>query len=606
VEFDDRVRVAPGNAAVSNGSNSSVVAGGPRANGHVLVIPLRAGLDDGAYSVRWSIVSDDGHIERGVLAFGVGAGTPSPQSVLGASANLSWSNLVLRSLYFLGLLAAAGATVFWLLTRRVLGDRVRTPLAHLVFFALLTAFLGGSGMLHAAPPGTRFALVLKVAVTVALAGAAAAALAPAVSALIFVAAACSLALLVAPTLAGHALDRDQPRVLAALIDLAHVTSAAVWLGGLLALVYVLPRASDEGPARATAVRRFSTSALIAVVVIALSGLGRSLTELSAVDQLWTTSYGQTLIVKTAIFLPLVGLGWLNRSFLLGAFGRLRRSALIEITLLVGVVVAVAVLTEIRPGTAAHPARMSPVAVATPATLPPRDAVVEGRALGTLALAVARTPTSATVTLLGPDGTGVDGRRVTVDGTAAASCGSGCYRAPAGIAEPLTIGVGNRMLEFQLPVHAANAHRLLQRVTRAYRAARTAVFDEHLASAPNSGSTTRFEVVAPDRLAYRTQNGPSAIVIGLQRWDRDSPRAPWVKSAQTRLDVMHPYWGSPTNVHLVAPHVLTFLDRRVPAWFRVTLAGDRLKRVEMTAAAHFMVDSYVGIDVPVVVSPPPSR
>jgi len=51
-------------------------------------------------------------------------------------------DLVLRTLFFFGVLAAAGATVFGLLTRGMLGDRIRAPLAHLLFFALLAAFLG--------------------------------------------------------------------------------------------------------------------------------------------------------------------------------------------------------------------------------------------------------------------------------------------------------------------------------------------------------------------------------------------------------------------------------------------------------------------------------
>jgi copper transport protein len=605
VEFDDSVHVAPGNAAVTNDTNSSVLGGPPRVAGHELIIPLRSGLANGVYSVRWSIASNDGHREQGVLAFGVGVGAASPTSVLGASAPLSWSNLVLRVLAFFGVLAAAGATVFWLLNRRQLGDRIRVPLAHLLFFALLAAFLGGSGMLHASPPGTRFALVLKVAITVALVGGAAAALAPAVPLLLFVAGGCSLALLAAPTLAGHALDRDQPRVLAPLVDIAHIASAAVWLGGLLALVYVLPRASDEGTARESAVRRFSTSALVAVMVLGLSGFGRALTELSAVHQLWTTSYGQTLIVKTALFVPLVGLGWLNRTLLIRAFARLRRSALVEISLLAAILIAVAVLTEIRPGAATQPAKAAPVAVAQPVTLPPLNAVVEARELGSLALAVARSRGTVTVTLLGSDGTGVNGRNVTVDGAPTSPCGSGCYRAVA-VAGGLSIGIDGRRLAFDLPAQASDAQALLQRVTQAYRHARTAVFDEHLASSSTNGGTTRFKVIAPDRLAYQTRGGPAAIVIGARRWDRDRVGAPWVRSAQTRLNVMQPYWGKPTNVHLIAPNVLTFLDRRVPAWFRVTLRGNRPSRVEMTAAAHFMVDRYVGFDVPVVISPPPSR
>ncbi len=603
VMFDDRIRVAPGNAAVSNSSSASVVAGRPRVSGHELIIPLRAGLADGVYSVRWSVASDDGHREQGVLAFGVGAGSAVPQSVLGASAALSWNNLVLRALFFLGVLAAAGATVFGLMTHGVLGNRLRVPLAHLLFFALLAAFLGGSGMLHSSPPGTRFALVLQVAITISLVGGAAAALAPTVPLLLFVAGLCSLALLVAPTLAGHALDRDQPRVLAALVDLGHIGAAAIWLGGLLALVYVIPRASDDGPARAAAIRRFSTSAFVAVIVLGVSGLGRALTELSAVSQLWTTSYGQTLLVKTALFVPLLGLGWLNRSLLIGVFARLRRSALFEITLLLGIVVAVAILTELRPGTAQR-AVAAPV-VAQPPTLPPRDAVVDARELGSLAVAVARTPEAVTVTLLGPDGTGVDGRNVTVSGAPTSRCGSGCYRA-AGVPGELRIGVDASVIPFGLPARASDATNALRRVTSTIRNAKTIVFDERLSSSPRNASISRFKVVAPDRLSYVTKGGPAGIVIGARRWDRERPGAPWVESSQTPLEVTEPYWGTPSNVHFVAPNVLTFLDRRIPAWFRVILVRGLPVSGEMTAAAHFMVDRYVGFDVPVDISPPPSR
>ncbi len=66
-------------------------------------------------------------------------------------------------------------------------------------------------------------------------------------------------------------------------------------------------------------------------------------------QLWSTSYGRALIAKTALFIPLVALGWLNRTLLLGMFARLRRSVLVELTVCVGIVIAVAVLTELRPG-----------------------------------------------------------------------------------------------------------------------------------------------------------------------------------------------------------------------------------------------------------------
>ena len=598
VEFDDTVRVAGGNAAVSNASSQSVLGGPPSAGGRTLTLPL-GHLRHGAYSVRWSIVSDDGHREQGVIAFAVGEGSAAPSSVLGAGVPLTWSDILLRTLYYLGVLVAGGAALFALVNRRTLGRTLERPLGHMLFFALLFAFLGASGIVHTAPPGTRYALVLKVAITVSLAGGGAAALAPTVPRLLPVAGACSLALLLAPTLAGHALDRNQPQWLSVPADLAHVAGAAAWLGGLVSLVYVLPRAA--GAARGEAVRRFSRTALVAVLVIAASGLARALTELSAVSQVWTTSYGRALIVKTAVFLPLLGAGWMNRTFLVRAFDRLRRSASVEVVAIAGVVIAVAVLTELRPGRELPRALAAP-AVARPPALPPRDAVVDARELGDLVVAVARQPGRATVTLVGTGGTGVDGRPVRVDGQSARPCGSGCYRAPA-TGVRIRISVGPDTLVFSLPLRAPDASALLARATRAFRASRTIVFDERLASSPTNAQTTRFTVVAPNRLAFSTKDGPSAVVIGAQRWDRAGAGAPWIRSPQTPLDVTQPYWQSPTNVHLVAPRTITFLDRRIPAWFRVTLANGRPAVSRMTAAAHFMVDRYVGFDGPATVSPP---
>src|SRR5581483_4857459 len=271
------------------------------AHGSKLELPLQPNLRRGAYTVRWSIVSEDGHREEGVIAFAVGAGSAAPHAVLGAGVPLTWSDVLLRTLYYFGLLAAAGAAAFGLLARRLLGEALARPLAQLLFFAFLSAFLGGSGIVHTAPPGTRYDLVVRAALTVSLIGGAAAALAPNVPRLL---------LLAAPTLSGHALDPGQPRVLSVVADLGHLAAAAMWLGGLLALVYVVPRATEDGAKRLAAARLFSTSALCAVVVLAATGLARALTELSVLSQIWSTSYGRALIVKTALFVPLLAVGWL--------------------------------------------------------------------------------------------------------------------------------------------------------------------------------------------------------------------------------------------------------------------------------------------------------
>jgi copper transport protein len=606
--FDDSVRSASGNEIVNNETRASALAGKARVSGRDLILPLRRDLPNGDYSVRWSIVSQDGHHEQGVLAFGVGEGRAPPQPVLGASTPLAWNTVVLRTLYLLGILIGVGVAVFWLLARRTLGARLQRPVAHLLFFAMLAVFLGGSGIVHDAPSGTRYALVLRVVVTLSLVAGAAAALAPVYPRMLAVAAGLALTLGVAPTLSGHALDRTQPRLFSVPVDIAHTLSAAVWFGGLVALVFALPRSGADDEERDTIVARISTAALAAVIVLAFTGLGRALTEVGGITEIWSTSYGRALLVKTAIFGPLLLLGWLNRTRLLGAFARLRRSALLESVLLLAIVAVVGVLTELRPGdeAAASATASAPLQAAKPATLPPRDAVVAARALGSLAVAVARTPARTTVTILGPDGTGTDGRAVRVDGRSAAPCGSGCYTTPASAAPVVRVQVDERSMTLRVPPRAPDAAAELRQITRDVRASKSIVFDETLRSNPRNATTTRFTAVAPNRLSYVTRGGPAAIVIGARRWDRDRPGAPYVESSQTPLDVIQPYWESPTNVHRIAPGVLTFLDRRIPAWFRLELGPKRPRLLRMTAAAHFMVDRYVGFDVPATVSPPPSR
>ena len=73
--FDDVVHVGPGVAAVRNG-DGSVLGGHARTHGRVETIPLRPGLEDGVYTVRWSVVSDDGHLVEGVVPFRIGSGGP--------------------------------------------------------------------------------------------------------------------------------------------------------------------------------------------------------------------------------------------------------------------------------------------------------------------------------------------------------------------------------------------------------------------------------------------------------------------------------------------------------------------------------------------------
>jgi copper transport protein len=347
VRFDDVVRVAPGNAAVRNGG-ASVLAGRARAHGRQIVLPLRDGLRDGDYSVRWSAVSDDGHIIQGVLAFSVGTGRPPPPPTLRVTNDVGFGTVFSRWVFFAGLLVGAGLALFDLLVwRPIARSDIRTGW---IALSLAAMFVSSHGLVRASHAGvaTRFGLTVQIASAIAATGAAAAAIAVADRSAAPFGIVLAVLLLPVPTVAGHALDPGRSW-LEVPVDILHVTAAAVWVGGLFALVVIVPREGVPSEIVQRAARRFSTFALAAVVAVALTGAVRALAELSALSQLWTTSYGRAILAKTAIFALLLGLGAVSRTTVREGAGRLRNVVRLELVLALALVVAVAILTSLRPG-----------------------------------------------------------------------------------------------------------------------------------------------------------------------------------------------------------------------------------------------------------------
>jgi hypothetical protein len=100
-------------------------------------VPVRRALADGAYSVRWAVISDDGHLESGVLAFAVGLGRPVPSPALTAEATQPTAgDVASRWLFLAGVLAAVGISLFALVTR-VADERIAVTLSSA---AVLAAF----------------------------------------------------------------------------------------------------------------------------------------------------------------------------------------------------------------------------------------------------------------------------------------------------------------------------------------------------------------------------------------------------------------------------------------------------------------------------------
>ena len=613
IVFDDPVRVGTRNAAIRNADGVSVLAGQPFVKrSRTLVIPLQPNLRNGDYTVRWSIVSDDGHNEEGVIAFGIGRGAKPPTAALGTRATVTWQQVAMRFTFFLGVLSAVGATLFALV---VLGRPVAEELrrhAILLGASFLIAFIGADALIRAtAGSGTRFERVLDVAAVVAVVGALAAFCALWRAWAIYGAWAAAAVLFVCPTLSGHALDGDQPRLLAPLGDLLHLGAAAVWVGGLASLLLVLP----AGERRGEAARRFSGFAIPMVLVLVAGGASRALTQLDSVSQLWDTSYGRTILVKSALLLVLVVLGWMNRRGLAAGFSRLGGLALAELLVLLGLVGAVGVLTDLRPGTARATApKPTAPRVPKPPPAPPARAFVDAGQAGPLAVGFAYEGGRAIVTLTNGSGDGVEGTPVTIDGRPGTDCGRGCFAAPA--AGPrVAVGVGRTSLDFTVPATLRPAGAEVNRLRRDYDGLSSIVIDERLSSGPGSLQVSRFREVAPDRMAYtivagrnRTLVGTQGIVIGDRRWDK-LPGGRWLEGPQSPLTLPKAYWtAAARNAYFTGANEVTFYDPSFPGWFRLRFdpATGHVTALRMVATAHFMQHRYSGFDRPSSISPPPAR
>ncbi|MDX6532717.1 MAG: copper transport protein [Gaiellales bacterium] len=418
LRFDQQIRPVANGTKVQNASGESVIGGDPQPDPNdvtTLVIPLKGGLEDGDYTVRWQIVSTDGHIISGIYAIGVGAGRAPPQAV-SEETPTDWLFLISRFVYFAGLLLLVGGVAYRVAVHapvaaevdgepgRMMGVRERHRANQLLAASAVLVLAGGwvaltrqgaqvagvsfweafdhRGPVASALDATRFGrqfgrgidVTAVFTILVALAYAAAGYDRRLTYALSLPAAAAGMWALAAPGIAGHAGDPGRgPLVMG--LDAIHVAAAAAWIGGLAQLTWVTPHATRgladdvRDRVRTAIAGRFSRIALCSVAVLSATGVARAFWELDSITQVWTTSYGRVLMLKIALLVVILAIASQSRR-LLGRFQSLRRSVAAELAVAAGVVAAVALLTNLPPGStpAAGEAATNAAAPGGPATV----------------------------------------------------------------------------------------------------------------------------------------------------------------------------------------------------------------------------------------------
>jgi copper transport protein len=318
LHFDQLVKVLPGSIKVMNGVGKQFALTS-RVEGRNVVAGVRP-LKLGAYTVRWRAISADSHVVSGVWTFGVRVPAPAVANAYGAGGPTTTEHLV-RWLWFLGLALTIGAlglriiclrglAVPLALERRIvvasgLGAVVSLQ-AGIAAFSLraedalqlpFSSFLYGD---LSPMTATRFGQAFVV-MTLGFA---------LVLALLFLAwlldrtdllvPAFVLALVFAGGLSwsGHdALDPGSSWK-TAIADWVHIAAASVWIGGLATMVGLVWYGAPQ--LRRQAFLNFSRMATVLIALVLGAGTYLSIVRLPHLHDLWTTGYGQVLLVKIGL------------------------------------------------------------------------------------------------------------------------------------------------------------------------------------------------------------------------------------------------------------------------------------------------------------------
>jgi copper transport protein len=388
LHFDQQVKILPGAISVLNGVGKNFA--GPSRTSGMDVIAVVKTLKVGAYTVRWRAISADSHVVSGVWTFGVGVPAPSVNDAYGAGGPTVQEHIV-RWIWFLSLALTIGALGFRLICLRGLavplalerklavaaGLGVAVGLqAGIAAFSLRSEdalqlpfgrFLYGDLSPMAA---TRFGqafivMTLGFALVLALIY-----MAWLLDKTVFLWPAFGLSLLFVSglSLSGHdAVDAGSSK-LSELADWVHIAAASLWVGALATLVALVWYGAPT--LRRIAFRRFSELATVSIVLVLAAGIYLSVVRLPHLHDLWTTGYGQVLLVK--IGLVCLVLVWgafhkfvvgptLARSTGEGFLSRIGRSLVGEAMLASTVLLVAAVLVDSRPPV--QPVKTPPAAAA---------------------------------------------------------------------------------------------------------------------------------------------------------------------------------------------------------------------------------------------------
>lgn len=339
-------------------------------SGHPVVIdPVRSGTDQqsitagvpvlahGLYAVVWKATSVDGHVVDGAFSFQIGTGAVSgsaqgliDQVLTGPAVDgaLTWSYSIARFLTMIGVVLAVG-TLGWSLLgvdplhRMARFASLRRLGAPLLLVGALAAFVFFSAQIDGGRVGDgfsasawRLALQTDTGRMLLLRVIAAAGLLVVVLRwqqitrrwLQLVLLVSSVAVLVSFSASGHP-NSLSPRLWWIGVDLVHLASIVVWLGGLIAMWFA-PKEWLAEPEAVRPVHLFSFAASVCVPLMVGTGVLQTWKLAGGLSDVTATTWGRMLLAKVMLVVAMVALGAVSR-WLLQHEGaeHMRRTVMVE-------------------------------------------------------------------------------------------------------------------------------------------------------------------------------------------------------------------------------------------------------------------------------------
>ncbi|MCI0709779.1 MAG: FixH family protein [Chloroflexi bacterium] len=347
-------------------------------------------LPDGVYTVAWRVISAaDGHSTQGSFSFGIGvdsseiASIASTEEIPPDEAGSRWLNL------FSMALGVGGIGFMLMVWRPAIGAHgyvtVKKRMMQVVwlgwfligittiFVLLVQAAISSDSSIIGAMSSeflddvilsTRFGEIWQMRVAAWIVMGAGLILMPRERRAGWIVLAAGLVITLSNSLNSHA-GTAEDEVAGIANDWLHLTATALWVGGLVqfGLVALLIWRTEQKstPLLAELTAHFSNYARIAVLALLITGIYSAWLLVGSVDALTGTQYGELLIIKLLLIMPLLAIAainliWTQRNLnagkqiwerhLIGLIG-------VEIALTVGVLAMVGSMTSVEFARSAH-------------------------------------------------------------------------------------------------------------------------------------------------------------------------------------------------------------------------------------------------------------